>query len=425
VYFALAHAALAVAALAVLIDPRATAAYFYQPRTVAIVHLLTLGWIGASILGSLYVIGPMALRTPMPSGAADGAAFAAYATGVIGLAGHFWTDAWRGIGWAAGLALAAILFVGWRALSGLAGAPIDRPIRLHVLLAFLNILAAGGLGLLLALDKIRGFLPGPRLQGVHAHAHLAALGWVVMLIAGVGYRLIPMMLPAAPPRGPTLYLSAVLLEAGAAGLFVALLAGSGALPLFALLAAGGIAAFAGHIVWMRRRQRRPPAGRPRPDIARLHAFQALGYAVAAAAAGLLLAFGAAGGESAPRLAAAYGVFGLVGFLAQMVVGVETRILPWFAVYHANRARDGCGPAPDPDAMPDRRLQWIGLAGWTAAVPLLAAGMFLERPAPLAGGAAALLGAVVAGALNTARVLGRMVRSGPPPDAAVAITRTRS
>jgi hypothetical protein len=103
------------------------------------------------------------------------------------------------------------------------------------------------------------------------------------------------------------------------------------------------------------------------------------------------------------------VFGLVGFLGQMVVGVESRILPWFAVYHANRVRDGCGPAPDPDAMPDRRLQWIGLAGWTAAVPLFAAGMFLEQPPALAGGAAALLAAAVAGALNTARVLGRMFR----------------
>lgn len=265
--------------------------------------------------------------------------------------------------------------------------------------------------MLLGIDKLDGFLPGVRLQNVYAHAHLAALGWVAMMVMGAGYRLIPMILPSAVPHGRALYAGAVLLEVGVWGLATALMTASRALPVFALLVVAAFAVFLERVAWMRRNPRRPPAGRRRPDIAVLHAFQALAYAAAAAGLGLLLAFGAFDPESAPRAAAAYGVFGLIGFLAQMVAGVESRILPWFAVYHANRAMDGCGPAPDPDRMPDRRLQWIGLGGWTGGVPLLAAGMFLERPDILAAGAALLLGATAAGAFNAALILKEMF--GPP------------
>src|SRR5262245_55948342 len=65
-YFAIAHAALLTALAVVAFRPDEASGFFYQPRMVALVHLVTLGWITGSILGSLYVIGPMALRTPMP-----------------------------------------------------------------------------------------------------------------------------------------------------------------------------------------------------------------------------------------------------------------------------------------------------------------------------------------------------------------------
>ena len=66
-YFALAHVALALAFLAVAIDPRGVSGFFYHARMLGIVHLVTLGWITASILGALYIVGPIALRTSIPA----------------------------------------------------------------------------------------------------------------------------------------------------------------------------------------------------------------------------------------------------------------------------------------------------------------------------------------------------------------------
>src|SRR5690606_5046432 len=88
--FGFAHPCLAAAFAAVALDPRGVAGFYYHPRMVAVVHLVTLGWITASILGAVYMIGPMALRMPMPARTADRWAFGLFATGVIGMVIHFW-----------------------------------------------------------------------------------------------------------------------------------------------------------------------------------------------------------------------------------------------------------------------------------------------------------------------------------------------
>ena len=48
--FGLAHAALVLAFATVALDARAVAAFLYHARMLAVVHLVTLGWITSSIL---------------------------------------------------------------------------------------------------------------------------------------------------------------------------------------------------------------------------------------------------------------------------------------------------------------------------------------------------------------------------------------
>lgn len=74
-YFAVAHLCLVAGLGSLALNPVAAAGFFRQPLTLAATHLLTLGWIGGSILGSLYIVGPLALRTPIccqPTGGAPG-----------------------------------------------------------------------------------------------------------------------------------------------------------------------------------------------------------------------------------------------------------------------------------------------------------------------------------------------------------------
>jgi hypothetical protein len=370
-YYGVAHAALALAFAAIAVDPAGVAAFFYQPRTLGIVHLVTLGWVTSSILGSLYLVGPMAFRVRFAATWLDYTAFGLVVVGISGMVAHFWLKESGGMAWSAATVGTGILLAGARMLPQLAGAGVPRAVTTHIVLAFANLGGAAALGVLIAFDQVHRFLPGAVLSNVYAHAHLAAIGWASMMVVGVAYRLLPMVLPAQMPVGPRLWITAVLLEAGVIGLVVGLLLHGRLTWLFALLVVAGFGAFLAQVVWMLRRPRpRPPALRT-PDPAVLHAITAFASLVIAAVLGVWLAVDE---TFSPRLVMAYGVFGLVGFLAQIIVGMKVRLLPTFSWYWAFVNTEQKGPVPSPHVMGWRPGQLMVFVLWLVGVPVLAAGL---------------------------------------------------
>jgi hypothetical protein len=93
----------------------------------------------------------------------------------------------------------------------------------------------------------------------------------------------------------------------------------------------------------------------RPDPAVLHAGASLAWLAVASVLGVWLTL-AAPSSATLRVAMAYGVFGLVGFLAQIVVGMEGRLLPIFAWYWAYANTGYKGPVPSQHEMPWRHGQ---------------------------------------------------------------------
>lgn len=415
-YFGTAHVSLALACGLAGFWPRAVAGFFYHSWMVAIVHLVTLGWITFSILGAIYIVGPVALRMPMPARRGDYVAYAFALTGVIGMVAHFWIQEFGGMAWSAATVTAGVLYVACRIVRGVRRAGIPAAVKLHIVFACLNIGLAASTGILLGFDKVYHFLPGFVLSNVFAHAHLAAVGWATMMVVGVAYRLLPMTFPSKMPTGRSMFASAILLEAGVLGLFVSLLLQSAWAQFFAIVIALGLAAFAAHVIWMLRSPVTKPRGAPRIDFAVLHAASAGLSLVITVGIGLTLVV-APSSPSTLRAAAAYGVFGLVGFLSQMVVAMETRLLPLFTWFWAYAHREFRTPPTPPLAMRDRTLQAMVFAGWTVGVPALAGGFLIESPSLLAVGAWSLLVAVILGALDNVFVLLHVIRDGSQSDQA--------
>jgi hypothetical protein len=262
-YFGVAHVALALAFAAVVADPRGVSGFFYHARMLAVVHLVTLGWITASILGSLDIVGPIALRAECPAMRIDYVAFALVVIGIVGMVAHFWLAEYGGMAWSAATVGAGIMAAGASIVRRLRGAAIPLAVSAHIVLAFVNVLGAATIGTLIGFDKVYHFLPGFVMANVFAHAHLAAIGWASMMVVGVAYRLLPMILPAEMPGGARLWASAVLLQAGVTALFVALLLRSAYVWLPALMIVAGFAAFLSQVVWMLRRRRRRPGSESR------------------------------------------------------------------------------------------------------------------------------------------------------------------
>lgn len=402
-YFGAAHAALALAFAAIALDPRGVSGFFYHARMLAIVHLVTLGWITASILGSLYIVGPIALRVRFPATWIDYTAFGLVLIGIVGMVSHFWLDEYGGMAWSAVTAGAGILVAGVGIVRRLPGTTLPSAVSAHIVLAFVNVLGAATLGVLLGFDKVYHFLPGYVLANVFAHAHLAAIGWASMMVVGVAYRLLPMVLPAAMPSGPRLWISAVLLQTGISGLVVALLFRSRFTWVFAVIIVAGFAAFFFQVAWMLRSPRPRPPGLRKPDPAVGHAAAALASLAIASALGIWLTI-AEPSSSTLRIAMAYGVLGLVGFLAQMVVGMEGRLLPIFAWYWAYANTGFKGPVPSQHDMPWRSGQELVFVLWLFGVPALAGGLAFDAVPFVRAAAWCLLAATLLDSANVFRIL---------------------
>lgn len=409
-YFLFAHLCLGVAGLLLIVEPATYARFFYQPRTVALVHLMTLGWITSSIFGALYMIGPIALRIRVEEKRLDKLTFWVYCIGVSGMVSHFWLDSYSGMVWSASMAVVGPLVIGARFVPPLSRAPIALGARLHLLFAFVNLVLAGFLGLLVGLSKTAGWPSFTGLSGVYAHLHLAAIGWASMLVFGVAYRLVPMVLPAKAPTGLVPVASALVLELGVLALAWAFLFATHAVSIAAALAAVGCLLFGLELWWMLRNRRPRARHLPRFDVALVHLAAALVYLGATIVLGLALASGWLSEAEALQWALVYGVFGLVGFLAQMVVGMSARLWPLYAWFLAkDRHPEQVASLPGPSTLPSALSLGFIAALWLLLVPLLAFGLFREQPSTLRLAGCLLLLATAVSAWHQA---GQLRRSHP-------------
>jgi hypothetical protein len=408
-YLGTAHVAFAAACVFAGMSPQSVAGFFYHAWLIGLVHLVTLGWITFSILGAIYIVGPLALRMEIPARRFDYAAYACAAIGLIGMVGHFWIQEYAGMAWSAATVAIGAMYMTARFVARVRPAPLHPAVKLHLIFACVNFWLAASMGLLIAVDKEAHVLPGFVLANVFAHAHLAALGWATMMVVGIAYRLLPMTFPSKMPTGRSVYASAILLEIGVLGLFTTLLLRSPWALLFGLTVIAGLAVFAAHVIWMFQRPVSKPVGAPRVPFGLLHAASA-GLSLAAAAVIGLVLLTIPTSPRSLHAAAAYGVFGLVGFLAQMVVAMEARLLPmvtWFWAYGRSGHRV---PPPSPHTMRDRSFQAIVFVGWTVGVPALAAGMCLESAQLVGLGAWALFVGVAVATVDNAFVVAHAVRA---------------
>ena len=400
-YFAGAHLALAIAFAALLAEPGLAGAFHYHPRLIAALHLVTLGWISGSILGSVYIVAPLALGLPFRARRVDAIACVLFWLGTAGMVSGFWTGRYALVGLASVPVLAAVTFVGARLLSKLPAARLPAGVSLHLALAFVNIIVAGAAGALMATNRQLGNLPVSPLALALAHGHLAVLGWATMMIFGMGYRLIPMFLPAGMPSGAGLGISAVLLEMGTLGLATSLVAGWSPGPPGLLVVGAGVAFF----WWIRRtlRDRRPrPIELPRHDWSTWHTHLAIGYLVVAGGLGCWLAFG----EPPMAVTWAYGATGILGFVAQMVSGIQGRLLPLFAWYRALEHRDGELPRQSVHLLISPPLALSIFLAWLVGLPVLIAGLMTGHRGSIAVGSAALLGATILSAAHGTLIIRR-------------------
>jgi hypothetical protein len=135
----------------------------------------------------------------------------------------------------------------------------------------------------------------------------------------------------------------------------------------------------------------------------VHVGASLAWLVAAIALGAVLVLEPHGARATTG-AWVYGVAGLLGFLGQIIAGMQGRLVPMYAWYRAMAEREGAPPpfgAHDLVSAAHARAVFVL---WGAGVPLLALGLATQAPGGIRSGALVLGAGVVANAVYLRRML---------------------
>ena len=205
-------------------------------------------------------------------------------------------------------------------------------------------LALGGLaltalfGTVLGVDKVWHILPGALFPTLHAHVHLALLGWVLPTVLAVAARVYPMFLLAPETGVASARVQLAGVAAGGPLVVIGLLLETpAAVVVGALLAATAVTA---HVAWIGTMVR--ARKRPRLDWGLAFALAGAVFLAAATALGMALATGLVAG---PRAALAYGVLALGGWASLTIVGMLLKIVPFLVWYRVYGPRAGRAPVP--------------------------------------------------------------------------------
>jgi hypothetical protein len=298
--------------------------YFYQLSVLAWVHTFTLGWITPAILGLIYYYAPAGARQELRFPRLATAQFLLYLLGASGVMAHFLLGSWDGV-WMAGVvvALSVIMFamnaVAWIAPKFGRGAA-----ETGLLMALFFLLCACCLGALLAFDKDRNLLPGTVLRNLSAHAHLAVVGWVSVALCAISYRFMTTVVATDKSKAPNSAIVQIFaLAAAAAGLFALLIAGVGSVIVWTCAVAALLIAYA--VMFERFSGLRGAVEHP----AMRHAAAGLFFLILAVLGGIYLAAAGVNSLLAARVAAAYGLFGLLGWISNFIIAISYQWFPEF------------------------------------------------------------------------------------------------
>lgn len=183
------------ATLLLFFSTNAFTQHYFHPQVLAITHTMALGWGTMIILGASHQLVPVLIESSLYSNKLAYASFLFAAVGIPLLVYGFY---FFNLGWPAkcgGILInAAIICYLVNMAISMAKSNSENVHTFFVFTAGLWLLLTTVAGLLLICNFTVAILPINSLHYLPLHAHMGIAGWFLLLIAGVGSRMIPMFL---------------------------------------------------------------------------------------------------------------------------------------------------------------------------------------------------------------------------------------
>lgn len=183
------------AAILLVFSPTAFTQHYFHPRTLTITHAMALGWGTMMILGASHQLVPVLIEGKLYS---NFLAYCSFFTAAVGipllLYGFYNFDFSFYAKTGAILINLAIIFYLVNLGVSMAMSKKENVHAIFVFTAALWLLITTLLGLLLLYNFTANILTNDSLYYLPVHAHIGIIGWFLLMVMGVGSRLIPLFL---------------------------------------------------------------------------------------------------------------------------------------------------------------------------------------------------------------------------------------
>ena len=194
-FYIYASLALLVGCILLFTSSAAFTQHYFHPHTLAITHTMALGWGTMMILGAGHQLLPVLIEAKLFSNILAYLSFIFAATGIPLLVYAFYTFNMNWPAQCGGICInAAIVCYLVNFAISLGKSKQDNVHAVFVFTATLWLLLTTLMGLLLVYNFTLDILPSNSLMYLPLHAHMGIAGWFLLMIIGVGSRLIPMFL---------------------------------------------------------------------------------------------------------------------------------------------------------------------------------------------------------------------------------------
>ncbi|HEV2391493.1 MAG TPA: cbb3-type cytochrome c oxidase subunit I [Verrucomicrobiae bacterium] len=438
--------ALCVGIVWLVIQPSILATYHYNQNVIAATHLFVLGWICSVVMGAMYQLVPVALETKLYSEKLARWQFAFHVVGFVGMVwmfrvwnmeqvGHFGTVLAVGVGlFVYNIARTLWRVPKWNVTATSVSAALAW-ICLTIILGLCITAAKSSTEYEFGSERsptgtVAALLHGVRLgtaflrpsggiSTMHAHAHLGGVGFFMMLIVGVSYKLIPMFTLSEVQNQRRAVGSVILLNVGLAGSFVTILRHSPVKPVFALMVVAALAVYGWELKAILRARKRRAL-----DWGVKCFLTAIVLLLPLSVLAVVLSWPALPQNTfSGQLENLYGFLGLIGAVTLAITGMLYKIIPflvWFGRYSRQIGRSKVPALAD---LYSARLQALGYWAWLTGLAVTGAAIVLSCETGIRIGCGFLALGVATLALNVGKMLSHYFKLSPFPVPISTLSKT--
>ena len=376
--------------------------HYFHPQTLAITHLMALGWGTMMILGASHQLVPVLIEGKLFSNVLAYLSFSLAALGIPLLVYSFYRF------YMGHVAQCGAVLVNAAIISYLVNLAISisksKKENIHAAFVFtaaLWLLLTTIVGLLLVYNFTLNILPKDSLYYLSLHAHMGIVGWFLLLVIGVGSRLIPLFLISKYNNTSLLWLIYALINIGLLSFIFIFLYSDQTyyylLPATAIVTAliiFGYYCYQSYLLRIRKQV---------DEQMKISLLSVLMMMVPVIALVSMLALLLVSGQNT-QVVLLYGFSIFFGWITAIIFGMTFKTLPfivWNKVYHH---KAGLGKTPNPkDLFSSKLFTGTGIA-YLAGFILFSAGILISNTFILKSGTVFLLLTAVLYNLNVFKIL---------------------